>query len=675
MEQPNRKNVAGNYKQAYRTMKMVLFPIYFLSLIAMAISVTGCASLMPGGSADKAYELGEYHRAALLYKKSYRKEKNKYFKGEMAFKMGECYRFTNKPTKAATEYSRALRTSYKNPLIELYLAQTLLKMGKPEEARTRFQSYIDKYPTDPLGHIGLRSCDFTANPTKAKLFEVGTFKEINSKYSDYSPSYGGTEGEVVYFSSMRIAGKRKSLDRITGQGISKIYSLRKDSKGKWLKPEKMEDFGENTFDEGGICISADGKELYFTRCRFDHSKIMGAEIYVSKRTAGVWGEPQLIPLAGDSIVCAHPAISPDNLTLYFVSDMAGGIGGKDIWKVVRDTPDGEWGHPVNLGEPVNTKSDELFPSVDENGNLFFSSDGHPGLGGLDLFRLGKNDKDSAAVFNLGTPLNSISDDFEIVFKPKTKQGLFVSSRENVKGIDNIYTLSWRDVRLSVRGKVYDEKTKSPIQGAYVRLVSSDGIDKRLIPEHDGSFKSELLPKNEYVLLAVAPGYFNRKQKVSTPSLTDNDKEYVLDFSLSLKISPIVLENIYYAPMSWDLDNDAKMQMDRLTQLLTDNPSVRIEIASHTDASGSETDNIVLSQKRAQAIIDHLTQKGIATQRLSAKSFAGTLPLKVNKQLAAKYRFLKEGDLLDASFLNPLRTADRNTASKLNHRTEFKVVEQ
>lgn len=664
-----------NYMQDSPIMKMPLTFFRLLVFTYVAVSAAGCASLMPGGSADKAYELGEYHRAALLYKKSYRKEQNKYFKGEMAFKMGECYRLTNKPTKAATEYSRALRTTYKNPLIELYLAQSLLKMGKPEEARARFQSYIDKYPADPLGHMGLRSCHLAANPPKAKLFDVAPFKEINSKYSDYSPTYGGAEGEVIYFSSMRVAGKRKSLDRITGQGLSKIYSLRKDSKGKWLKPEKMEDFGENTFDEGGICISSDGKELFFTRCRFDNTKVLGAEIYVSKRTAGVWGEPQLIPLAGDSLVSAHPAVSPDNLTLYFVSDMPGGAGGKDIWKVVRDTPDGDWGQPINLGEVVNTKGDELFPSVDANGNLFFSSDGHPGIGGLDLFRLGKNDKDSAAVFNMGVPLNSISDDFGMVFKPKAKQGMFVSSRENVKGVDNIYTFSWRDVKLSMRGRLYDEKTKSSIDGAYLRLVSTDGTDKRLQLDPDGSFKSELLPKTEYVLLAVAPGYFNRKQKLVTPSLTDDDKEYVFDFPLSLKISPIVLENIHYAPAAWELDAEAKTQMDRLAQLLADNPSVRIEIASHTEAAGNDTDNIVLAQKRAQAVIDYLVQKGVPTQRLSAKGFAAQMPLKVNKTLAARYRFLKEGDLLDASMLNSLRATDRNTASKLNHRTEFKVVEQ
>lgn len=646
---------------------------YLCFYIPVVLALSSCGILAPKGSSKKAFDLGEYTRAADLFKREYSKEKNKYLKGEIAFQMGECYRLTNKPSKAASAYSRALRTSYKNELIELYLGQSMLKMGKPDDARTYFLAYNEKHPTDALGRDGLASCDIQINPPKAKRFEIEKIKAINSKFSDYSPAYGGSEVEVLYFASMRSNGKRKTFSRITGQGPSKVYAMRKDSKGKWLKPEIIEEFGESTFDEGGICVSADGKELYFTRCSFDNTKVFGSEIFVSKRSGGVWGEPLLIPLAGDSLVNAHPAVTADNLTLYFVSDMPGGIGGKDIWKVVRDTPEGEWGKPENLGYPVNSKGDEVFPTVSPDGTLYFSSNGHAGIGGLDIFRLGKNEKDSVAVFNVGVPLNSFYDDFGMVFHPKDKMGMFTSSRDNVKGVDNIYAFSWRDVQLSMRGKIYDEKSKSAIEGAYLRLVSADGTDKRLDLNPDGGFTSQLKPNTDYVFLAAAPGYFNRRQRLTTPAATD-DKEFVFDLPLSLKVSPIVLNNIYYSPSGWELNGEAVSQMDRLAQLLNDNPTVRIDIASHTSNDGDETENAVLSQKRAQAILDYLTKKGVATQRLSAKGYAGTRPLTVTKALAAQYRFLKAGDVLLPDFVAGLRAADKNVASKLNHRTEFKVLE-
>jgi peptidoglycan-associated lipoprotein len=647
--------------------------LYISVALAIAIITPSCGSFVSAGQANKVYSLGEYTKAAELYKKAYSNEKNKYLKGEISFQMGECYRLTNKPSKAATAYARAIRTPYKNPLLELYLGQSFLKMGKPEDARPHFVSYLEKFPTDPLGHTGLKSCDMQLNPPKAARVTIEKPKEINSKYSDYSAIFSGGEVEAIYFSSMRFSGKRKGLNRITGQGPSKLFVQQKDSKGKWKKPEPIEEFAESTFDDGALCLADDGKELYFTRCRFDNTKILGAEVFRSKRTAGVWGEPELVPLSGDSLVSAHPAMSPDNLTLYFVSDKPEGKGGKDIWKVTRDTPDGEWGQPINLDYPVNTKGNELFPTVAPDGTLYFSSDGHAGLGGIDIFRLGKNDKDSLVAINVGAPINSVSDDFGMTFHPTEKKGMFTSSRDNTKGIDNIYNFTWRDVKLGMRGKVYDEKSKKAINGAYLRLVSADGTDKRIELLPDGTFSMELLPKTDYVFLVAAPGYFNRRQRFSTP-LPIDDKEFVFDLPLALKVSPIMLETIYYQPSAYMLDDAGLAQMDRLAQLLSENPSVKIDIASYADASGNETDDIVLTQKRAQFILDYLTRKGIATERLSAKTFGSRSPLTVSKSIATKYRFLKQGDVLTPAFINQLKKQDKTVAQKLNHRTEFKVIE-
>jgi peptidoglycan-associated lipoprotein len=654
-------------------MRLKYFLLQLSVTAIVVIMAASCGTFASSGQADKLYNLGEYTKAAELYKKAYTKERNKYQKGEMSFQMGECYRLTNKPSKAVSAYTRSLRTPYKNPLTELYLGQQLLKVGKPDEARQYFEAYGEKSPTDPLMHSGLRSCDMQLNPPKAARVEIEKSKEINSKYSDYGAVFSPGDIEQIYFSSMRFAGKRKGINRITGQGPSKLFLIQKDSKGKWSKPQVIEEFAQNSFDDGALCLADDGKMLYFTRCRFDNTKVLGAEVFVSKRTAGTWGDPESLPLTGDSLVNAHPAVSPDNLTLYFVSDKPGGMGGKDIWKATRDTPDGQWGEPLNMGYPVNTRGDELFPTVAPDGELYFSSNGHPGIGGLDIYRLGKDAKDSLAAINVGAPINSLADDFAMNFHPKEKRGMFSSSRDNNNGIDNVFNFTWRDVKLSMRGKVYDEKTRNAVTGAYIRLVSTDGTDKRIDLLPDGTFSMELLPNTEYVFLAAAPGYFNRRQRFTTPIPID-DKEFVFDLPLTLKVSPIVLETIYYPSAVFAMDDASKAQMDRLAQLLTENPSVKVVITSHAAPSGNETDDIVLAQRRAQTIIDHLTQKGVATERLTANSFGSRTPLKVTKALSAKYRFLKEGELLTGEYLQTLKASDRAIAQKLNHRTEFKVLE-
>jgi peptidoglycan-associated lipoprotein len=649
------------------------FILLAVSGLIVSIVLNGCAIFQKSNNGVKAYEIGEYNRAALVFKKAYTQEKNKYLKGEISFKMAECYRLTNRPTKAVPAYSRALRTTYKNPLMELYLGQCLLKSGKAEEARTHIQKYLDEYPADLLAQDLMKSCDIQLKPPVAKRYTVEKIKDFNSKYSSFSPVYGGTENDVIYFSSLRFAGKLKGLSKITGQGPSNIYSIRKDSKGKWMKPEALDEVINTPFDEGACALSPDGKELYFTRCKYDATKVLGSDVMVVKRSGGQWGEPTLVKLAGDSLISAHPAVSVDNLTLYFVSDMPGGKGGKDIWKVERASEGDEWGQPVNVGFPVNTKGDEMFPTISPDGILYFSSDGLPGMGGLDIFRLGKDSRDSLVAINMGYPINSIADDFGMVFKQESQQGLLTSSRDNVKGLDNIYGFSYTLPELSLKGTIFDEKSRQPLAKAYMRLVSSDGLQQKVDIQPDGSFSLKIKPKTDYVFLVAAEGYFNSRTRFSTGPLVD-DKVYTFQVPLALKSAPIFLETYFYKNGSYNVEGDLATRLDHVASLMKDNGSVKIEINSHTDNQGNSTDNVVLAQKRAQAIYDFLVSKGVEPHRLIANSFGGTKPFVADQNTESQYLFIKKGDIMDAAFFSGLKNGEKQVAIRLNNRTEFKVIE-
>lgn len=500
----------------------ILFSVWILS---------GCAFKGTLGGANKAYSTGEYARSAAIYKKIFPKEKNKFTKGEIAFYMGESHRRINQPSKAVSAYSRALRTSFDHPQMRLYYAQSLLKTGKTEEAQVQFEKVLEKSPNDALAHIGLSSCKFSLEQKTAPRCEVLKFKEINSKYSDYSSAYSAETDPRIYFSSMRTSGKKRGLSRITGQGASNIFVIYKDTKGRWVKPEVMEDPVSTNFDEGALSISTDGKEMYFTRCRYDQTKVIGSEIYLMKRTGGRWSDPELVPLGGDSLVLAHPAISPDGLTLYFVSDMAGSLGGKDIWKVQRADKDATWSTPVNLGAPVNTQGDEMFPYVKPDGTFYFSSDGHVGYGGLDIFRLRQNEGEPAKVENLLMPINSMNDDFGIVFDGTSESGMFTSSRDNVKGVDNIFQFAYRPVVLAFKGRVTDSGKKKAPEGAFVRVVGTDGVMQKIEVQPDGAFAFQIKPNTDYVFMCGAKGYLNHREKFTTTGVGD-DK--VFEYHIVLK---------------------------------------------------------------------------------------------------------------------------------------------
>ncbi|TRX71394.1 OmpA family protein [Carboxylicivirga sp. M1479] len=657
---------------------MPIFKGYFklyTFLLLSAIMLTGCIGGSKLGNANKAYLIGEYDRAAVQFKKAYRKEKNKYTQGEISYYLGECYRLTNRPKKAHSQYKRAVRYKYERADAGLYLGDCLLASQKYEEAIAAYEAYLQKEPLDKRAHNGIASCKLAQNDSIVTRYTVNKVKKLsNTRYSDFSPGYSSSDYDQVYFSSMRTEKKKRKKSRITGQGGSNIYMAKIDAKGEWTDPEILDEIINSEFDEGSATMSADGKSMYFTRCSYDNEQARSAEMYSTSRSGGKWGEPSLITIGGDSLLVAHPAISFDGETLYFVSDMPGGKGGKDIWKSKKGGDSG-WGEPVNMGSVINTAGDEMFPSTRMDGSLYFSSNAHVGYGGLDIYRAAfDEDKQDWVVHNLGRPINSDADDFGIAFKGIEEAGLFSSSRGSSKGVDNIYEFSLPKLEFSMKGLVYSQKDEEPISEAYLRLIGTDGANVKLNIRNDGTFGAKLSPQTEYVFMVASKGFFNYKHKLSTVGL-GNNKEFDFEVGMMPMEDAIILKNINFGKEDATLNIDAQQELDRLTAILGMNQEIVLEIVAHASGEGAGAKAVVLSQKRAQAVMEYLMAKGIKTERLSAKGIGDTEPMTVNKRQAKKYKFLDEGDVLSQRFIKQIRSnSNKEAAHNINRRIEFRIKE-
>jgi len=644
------------------------------SLFIIAFLLTGCIGGSKMGNANKAYLIGEYDRAAIQFKKAYRKEKNKYTKGEISYYLGECYRKTNKPNKASSNYSRAVRNKYEVADAGLFLGDSYLASGKYEKAIAAYEAYLEIEPLDKRAHNGLASCKLAMNDSITSRYTVEKIKKLNSnKYSDFSPGYASADYDQIYFTSMRTEKKKRKKNRITGQGGSNIYMSRIDAKGEWTDPELLDETINTAFDEGSATMAAEGKEMLFTRCPYNNEKPLSAEIYQVSRSGGKWGEPAQI-IVGDSVLVAHPSLSPDGETLYFVSDMPGGQGGKDIWKANK-SGEGTWGEPVNMGTLINTAGDEMFPSVRMDGSLYFSSNAQIGYGGLDIYRAVFDEEENEwSINNLGRPINSEADDFAITFKGLEEAGLFSTSRGSSKGVDNIYSFSLPKLKFSFKGQVYSQKTEEPITDAYLRLIGTDGTNVKLNMRNDGTFGAKLSPQTEYVFMVASKGYFNHKHKLSTVGL-GNNKEFDFEVGMMPMEDAIILKNIHFEKGQFDLDHNSQQELDRLIAILDMNKSIVLEILAHASGEGNASEGIVLSQKRAEEVMGYLLERNIPTERLSAKGVGNTQPMKVSKRQAKKYKFLEDGDELTDKFINRIKgNSNKEKAHDINRRIEFKIKE-
>jgi peptidoglycan-associated lipoprotein len=629
--------------------------------------------------AYSTFNAGEYYTAIDQFKEAYQQMTDKKEKLNIAYHIAECYRKTDNSAQAALWYGKVIAKDYENPLSILYYADALRMNQNYEEAKAQYQRYKELIPDDPRGSDGILSCDFALQwidqPTG---YQVEEMKFLNSKFNDYSPFYSRSDYQELYFTSSRDETTGNAEHGGTGQQFSDIFFSTMDKKGKWSTPLPLSEPVNSEAEEGTPDFSSDYNTMYFTRCNVSKRKALGCEIFTAKRDGDKWSSVETMGLAGDSVVIAHPAISADELTLYFVSDMAGSIkspegkNSKDIWMVTRSGVGATWSDPVNLGSPVNTPGDEVFPYIHADGALYFSSNGHIGMGGLDIYKAVKSESGQWQIDNMKYPINSAADDFGIVFENDQETGYFSSTRKGKTG-DDIFAFILPPLRFTIVGLVKNEKTDEIIPDAVIKSIGSDGITIDTKAGRDGLFKFTLKPGTDYVFIAEKPGFLKGKERESTKGVSQST-EFKTEIFLASIETPIEVENIFFDLDKADLRPESMVSLDKLVETLNDNPTIVVELGSHTDSRASDAYNLDLSRRRAQSVVNYLIEKGISRERLVAKGYGESLPKTVDKKDHAAYSFLPIGTVLSESFIGSLGDDDRmEMAHFLNRRTEFKVL--
>lgn len=649
-----------------------IYTILYIASIAILVASCGADSAMKKG--DKFYALGEYYDAATQYKKAYSATpaKERATRGQRALKMAECYRRINYTQRAIAAYRNAIRYKQADSLTALRMGQQLMKSGNYKEAAKFFQEALDSMPSSNLAATGLRSAQLAPQWKEAgSQYTVKRENFFNSRRADYSPMLSGDNSDQLYFTSTRNDVKGDELSGITGTKNGDIFVSTKDEKGKWTKPEGIDSELNSDFDEGACSFTPDGKTMYLTQCLTDPSYPRYATICTSNRSDASWGKSTPLEITKDTLSSyAHPAVSPDGQWLYFTSDMPGGMGGLDIWRV-RLTSNG-LGGVENLGAPINTEGDEMFPTFRPNGDLYFSSDGHPGMGGLDIY-IAMPDTVTGGwqIEHPGYPLNSQGDDFGMTFEGLRNRGYFSSNRGDGKGWDHIYSFENPEIVQTVKGWVYEQEGYE-LTSALVYMVGNDGTNLKLSVRGDGSFTHEIKPGVDYVFLGTCKGYLNHKEQLRVEPVTEST-EYVLQFPLASITAPVLIDNIFYDFDKATLRPESTVALDELITLLGENPNVTIELSAHCDYRGPAAYNKVLSQRRAEAVVTYLIAHGIDPERLSPVGYGKEKPKTIKKKLTEKYPFLKEGDVLTEEFIQKLKPEEQEICNQLNRRTEFIVL--
>lgn len=648
---------------------------YYLltALLAVAMMLHSCAADNAMRKGEKFLSIGEYHDAAEQFKKAYSKTpaKERQLRGQRALKMAHCYRHISSTQKAISAYRNAIRYNVATLDDHLAYARLLLKNGEYKRALAEFEVLNDSMPNNVLVKNGLTSARMAPEwKDQGSDYTVKKMTEFNSRRADYCPVLAGDQWDRLYFSSTRNDALGDELSGITGAKPGDIFFSDKDDKGKWSKPQTIESGLNTEYDEGACCLSVDGSTMYLTQCLSDPSYPRFAQIVTAQRSDASWGKTTPLLITNDTLsTYAHPAISPDGEWLYFVSDMPGGKGGLDIWRI-RLTASGPAG-VENLGDPINTPGDEMFPSFRPNGDFYFSSDGHPGFGGLDIFIATVGEDGRYHLSHPGYPLNSQGDDFGMTFQGQLNQGFFSSNRGDGRGWDHIFSFYNPEIVQTVRGWIYEQDGYELTSGE-ARIVGSDGTNMRLGVRGDGSFEYVVKPGVDYIILGMCGGFLNHKEEIHVDSVKES-KVYDLQFPLASISAPVLIDNIFYAFDKATLLPESKNALDSLVLMLNENPNITIELSAHTDYRGAEAYNKTLSQKRAESVVRYLIDHGIAADRLTAVGYGEEKPKTIRRKVAERYPWLKENDVLTEEFILKLKPDQQETANALNRRTEFKVL--
>ena len=643
-----------------------------LCIAALApVLLSGCRSAKLS-DADEQYARGEYHAAMLTYKKIYNKltrREERQQRGVVAFRRGEGYRHLNMAANASGAYRNALRYNYPDSMALLYLAQSQHMEGKYKEAIKSYEQFLEKAPKNVLARDGLRGSQnaarIKANPTR---YKVAAAKLFNSRRADFCPMFFDAAHDVLYFTSSTEKSKGTAKSEVTGTKNSDIYFSKKNEKGVWQRPEAVDGELNTDFDEGITSFSPDGTTMYLAKARREENASTSVEIFTSQRSEAKWSAPVKLEITADTLSAyGDPAVSPDGNWLYFSSDMPGGQGGKDLWRINLKE---RVGSLENLGDVINTPGDERFPYVRSDSVLYFSSNGHAGMGGLDIYRATLTPSGGWNVENMGWPMNSSYDDFGITFGDG-ESGFFSSNRNDARGYDHIYSFVKPELKITISGYVLD-RDEEPVPNAVIRIVGDDGSNQKAIGKTDGTFQFNLQRGVKYVMMAGAKGYMNGKQEFVS-DMAEEDAEYAVDFILAAMTKPQVIENIFYDFDKATLRPESKTALDSMVMILKDNPQIVIEMASHTDRWGNDNYNLKLSDRRAQSVVDYLIAAGIDPSRLRPKGYGETRPKTVTKRIARLYPQFKEGDVLNEEYIEKLEKPDQDAADQINRRTEFQVI--
>ncbi len=650
-----------------------------------------------GSDADAAFETEQYNVAIDLYKQAYNRiKKNKVEKARVLFRLAECYRKTNNTKQAINWYTRVVKSNYPDPIAHLYLADNLKMDELYAEAIVEYNEYKKLVPNDPRGGYGVESCQLAIkwkeDPTR---YVVENVKKFNSKGQDFSPYWADKNYKAILFTSTRDGAAGNATDGWTGQKFSDIFVTTLDKKGAWSEPLPADENLNTEVNEGTPWLNKKANVIYFTRCPIIKKAKLGCQIYYAKKQGRGWAPPDTLKLSGDmSYAIGHPTLDDDELTIYFASDMPGGLGGKDIWMAKRTKKTKPFDAAVNLGPTINTSGNEMFPYLRDDGVLYFSTDGYErlGMGGLDIFKTTFEGGKWSTPENLKYPLNSSGDDFGIIFKGLKEEGYLTSNRKGTKGSDDIYSFILPPLLFTLQGVVRDDSTKQVIPDASVQLKGSDGTVVDVKTDATGLYqfgKTQILENTSYDLTVEKKGYFGTKGRETTVGLRQS-KDLVHDFNLvPIPKLPVVLPDVLYPIAQWILTPQAKDSLNWLVNILKENPRWVIELASHTDIRPIPMTNDSLSQRRAKSAVDYIVDSmGINAYRLHPKGYGANRPRVLDRDKNVKLDekkyptckgqnfFFAKGTKLDEDYIKGLKTTcEKEAAHQLNRRTEFTILSE
>ena len=648
-----------------------------LLLVFTLAAITVFAAKAPKSKtpkADKAFDAAQYYTASNLYKKAYGKQKKNEYKSIAAFKAAECARLMNNNVEAEDFYAKAIKAKYKDPIVLLRYAESLKRNGKYAEAVAQYNAYKVKMPDDAKADLGVQASEqaqgWKDKPTRHRVENISA---LNSKYYDFAVAVNPEMKNGIVFTSSREEATGTKNDNWYGEKYFDLFSASTDNNAKWSTPTVFPGPVNSEYSDGSVTFDATGKTMYYTTCPTSKEKNVQCKIMMTSMKDGKWGDAVSLPFNADTYTNGHPALSADGKTLYFVSDMPGGSGGKDIWMSRWDDGASAWGTPVNLGTGVNTDGDEMFPYASKNGKLYFASNGKPGMGGLDLFSSENTNGVFAEGVNLKSPMNSSADDFALFFGVDDKSGYLSSNRDGGKGADDIYSFTVPPLVLTVSGRVYDTDTKENLEGALVELFGSDGTSLSAKTGVDGTYTYELKENVKYKLSASFTGYLTKFHELTTVGL-EADEAFAKDFDFPLKSTkkPITVPEIFYDLDKSTLRAESKSALDGLVKTLNENPTITVTLTAHTDYRADDKYNMDLSKRRSKSVLDYLVSKGIPGDRLTSEGRGESQPKQIENN--DDYAPFKTGDVLTKDFIDKLGSKElMEKAHQYNRRTEFEVT--